>query len=45
MEVVFQIKKTGKVVTKPFTSYYLGERFVNKVRHSKKLRLIAFRKI
>lgn len=45
MEVTFLIKKTGEVVTKPFTSYYLGEKFVNKLRHSKKLRLIAFRKI
>ncbi len=45
MEVTFKIMSTGEVITKPFTSYYLGEKFVNKLRNSKKLQLIAFRKL
>lgn len=45
MEVTFKVRATGEVITKPFTSYYLGEKFVNKLRHSKKLQLISFRKV
>ncbi len=45
MEVTFLIKQTGKVVTKLFESRYLGEKFVKKLRYSKKLTLVGFRNI
>ena len=43
MEVTFQVKETGKIVTKRFDSRYLGEQFVKKLRFSKKLTLLGFR--
>lgn len=45
MEVTFQIKETGRIVTKQFDSRYLGEQFVRKLKYSKKLTLVGFRNL
>lgn len=45
MEVTFKIMSTGEVITSTFTSYYVGEKFINKLKYSKKLQLISFRKL
>lgn len=42
LEVVFLVKETGAKVTKVFDSPYHCRLFVNKLKHSKKLCLIAY---
>lgn len=40
-KVVFIVRESGVKVTKGFDSYYKCEKFVNKVKRSKKLKLVA----
>lgn len=40
--VVFLVKESGAVVEKIFDSPYLCRKFVNKLRHSKRCRLISY---
>lgn len=42
MIVKFMVNATGKVVEKVFDSSYLGNKFVNKLRHSKKCTLLSY---
>jgi len=42
LEVVFLVKESGAKVTKTFDSPYLCRLFVNKLKHSKRLQLIAY---
>lgn len=42
LEVVFLVKESGQKVTKEFDSPYRCRHFVNKLKHSKKLLLIAY---
>lgn len=42
LEVVFLVKETGAKVTKVFDSPYRCRLFVNKLKHSKRLSLIAY---
>lgn len=41
MDVCFIINATGEKVTKFIASYYEAEKFVNKLRHSKKCTLVS----
>lgn len=41
-EVSFIVLKTNNVVTKKFESEYLARRFINKVKRSKKCRLLSY---
>ena len=40
--VKFLVRESGAIVEKIFDSPYLCRRFVNKLRHSKKLPLISY---
>lgn len=42
LEVVFLVKESGKTVTREFDSPYRCRLFVNKLKHSKRLQLIAY---
>lgn len=42
LRVVFQIVETGARVERFFDSEYLCRKFVNKLRHSKRCRLISY---
>ena len=42
LEVIFMVKETGVKVTKVFDSPYHCRLFVNKLKHSKRLCLIAY---
>lgn len=41
LRVVFLVKETGAIVERVFDSEYFCRRFVNKLRHSKRCRLIS----
>lgn len=41
LEVVYEIRETGVQLRRVFDSEYLCRKFVNKVRHSKKVALIS----
>lgn len=41
-EVVFAVKATGARVSKFFDSPYSCERFINKAKRSKRIRLISY---
>lgn len=40
--VKFLVLESGATVSKQFDSYYRCRNFINKVRHSKKLRLLSY---
>lgn len=42
LRVVFQVVKTGSFVEKTFDSEYLCRKFVNKLRHSTRCRLVTY---
>lgn len=42
LTVRFIVVKTGAVVDKHFDSYFLCQKFVNKLRHSSKCRLVSY---
>lgn len=42
LRVVFQVIKTGSFVEKTFDSEYLCRKFVNKLRHSTRCRLVTY---
>lgn len=42
LTVRFLVIETDKVVEKKFDSYFLCKKFVNKMRYSKKCRLISY---
>ena len=42
LEVTYIVNKTGTKLTKTFTSEYECNKFVNKLRHSKKCKLISY---
>ncbi len=42
LRVVFLVNETGAIVEKGFDSVYLCRKFVNKLRHSKRCRLISY---
>ena len=41
-DVTFLVLISNTKVTKSFTSAYLAQKFVNKLKHSKKCRLISY---
>lgn len=41
-DVTFYVVESGQTVTKRFDSPYLARKFVNKLKHSKKCRLLAY---
>ena len=42
LRVVFQVISTGSFVEKSFDSEYFCRRFVNKLRHSNRCRLVTY---
>lgn len=42
LTVTFAVLATGVIVDKRFDSYYHCKKFVNKLRHSQKFRLISY---
>lgn len=42
LNVRFVVVATGAVVDKHFDSYYLCRKFVNKLKHSSKCRLVSY---
>ena len=42
LRVVFQVIKTGSYVEKYFDSEFLCRKFVNKLRHSNRCRLVTY---
>lgn len=42
LDVVFISRDSGKRLVRKFNSPYLANQFANKVRHSKKLRLVSY---
>ena len=42
LDVVFISMESGKRLVRKFNSPYLAKQFANKVRHSKKLRLVSY---
>lgn len=45
MKIVFMVRSTGKRVVRIFDSYYLGEKFLDKIKRSKKLALISWQEV
>lgn len=43
-QVKYIVRASGVEVTKGFNSPYLAQKLVNKLRHSKKCRLVSFMK-
>lgn len=42
---IILLNEKGEKFSKKFESYYLFEKFLNKVKHSRKLTLVSFGKI
>jgi len=45
MRVRFMVNATGAIVEKVIYSYYIAEKFIRKVEHSKKLTLLSYGKV
>ena len=42
MKVTFIVNKTGQTVERVFPSPYIAEKFIRKIKHSKKVRYVGY---